>query len=68
MALWIILGVLVAGAGVYFYFYKVYDALAREARALEEAMGVDTSDYVFLRPEGTSARWKAPGEWIPPDA
>ena len=46
----------------------VYDALAREARALEEAMGVDTSDYVFLRPEGTSARWKAPGEWIPPDA
>jgi predicted RNA-binding protein YlxR (DUF448 family) len=48
----------------------VYAALAREARALEEAMGVDTSDYVFLRPEGTSARWKAPGEWIPstPDA
>ena len=43
----------------------VYDALEREARALEEAMGVDTSNYVFVRPEGTSARWKAPGEWVP---
>jgi predicted RNA-binding protein YlxR (DUF448 family) len=38
--------------------------LKAEATAFEEANGVDTRPLVYLRPDGASARWTAPGEWV----
>ena len=41
----------------------VYEQLASEAEAIEDALGVDTSGLSFSRPEGTAQRWEAPGVW-----
>ena len=42
-------------------------SLKAEATALEEASGVDTRPLVYLRPDGASARWTSPGEWVARD-
>ena len=41
-----------------------YDALAKAAAVIEDDAGVDTSGLTFVRPEGTAARWSAPGVWL----
>lgn len=42
----------------------VLESLRKEAIAHEEANGTDTRGMVYLRPEGASSRWVAPGEWV----
>ena len=59
MALWIILGVLIAGAGVYFYFYKTGKINDRDGDYIPDEVEDAVEDVKEKRPVKSEVKRRA---------